>query len=67
VVASLADGADDDTRSRLKDLHSRYYRETAQLLRRLPGAQAGFENPRDLCDHLDSTAIGTLAKAVQTA
>ena len=31
------------------------------------GAQAVFENPRDLCDHLDSTAIGTLAKAVQTA
>jgi len=31
------------------------------------GAQAVFENPRDLRDHLDSTAIGTLAKAVQTA
>ncbi len=31
------------------------------------GAQAVFDNPRDLCDHLDSTAIGTLAKAVQTA
>ena len=176
LVASLAEGADDDTRSRLKDLHSRYYRETAPLLRRLPGArelleavdklglqivlatsapedelsilrevlasddlvsaatssndvdtakpqpdivqvaldragvdtahavfvgdtvwdveaceragvptiavlsggvsraeletagaQAVFENPRDVCDHLDSTAIGTLAKAVQTA
>jgi HAD superfamily hydrolase (TIGR01549 family) len=175
LVASLAEGANDDTRSRLKDLHSRYYRETAPLLRRLPGvrklleavdelglqivlatsapedelsilrevlasddlvsaatssndvdtakpqpdivqvaldragvdtdhavfvgdtvwdveaceragvptiavlsggvsrgeletagAQAVFENPRDVCDHLDSTAIGTLAKAIQT-
>ena len=176
LLASLAEGADDDARSRLKDLHSRYYRETAPLLRRLPGvrelleavdklglqivlatsapddelsilrevlasddlvsavtsskdvdtakpqpdivqvaleradvdaahavfvgdavwdveaceragvatiavlsggvsrgeletagAQAVFDNPRELCDHLDSTAIGTLAKAVQTA
>ena len=68
MVASLAEGADDDTRSRLKYLHSRYYyRETAPLLRRLPGAQAVSENPRDFCGHLDSTAIGTLAKAVQTA
>jgi HAD superfamily hydrolase (TIGR01509 family) len=39
LVASLADGTDDDTRSRLKDLHSRYYQETAPLLRRLPGAR----------------------------
>jgi HAD superfamily hydrolase (TIGR01509 family) len=176
LVASLADGTDDDTRSRLKDLHSRYYQETAPLLRRLPGArellvavdkldlqivlatsapedelsllrevlgsddlvsavtssndvdtakpepdivqvalkragvdgahavfvgdtvwdveacqragvptiavlsggvshseletagaQAVFEDPRDLCDHLDGTAIATLAKAVRTA
>jgi HAD superfamily hydrolase (TIGR01509 family) len=175
LVASLAEGADDDTRSRLKDLHSRYYQETVPLLRPLPGArellvavhelglqivlatsapedelsivrevlasddlvsaatssndvdtakpqpdivqvaldragvdtdhavfvgdtvwdveaceragvptiavlsggvsrgeletagaQAVFENPRDVCDHLDSTAIGTLAKAIQT-
>jgi phosphoglycolate phosphatase-like HAD superfamily hydrolase len=29
-------------------------------------AQAIFDNPRDLCDHLDSTAIGRLAEAVQT-
>jgi HAD superfamily hydrolase (TIGR01509 family) len=176
LLASLAEGADDDTRSRLKDLHSQYYREMAPQLRRLPGvrelldavdelglqivlatsapddelsvlrevlasddlvsavtssndvdtakpqpdivhvaleragvdatdavfvgdtvwdveaceragvptiavlsggvsrneletagAQAVFDNPRDLCAHLDSTAIGTLAKAVQTA
>jgi HAD superfamily hydrolase (TIGR01509 family) len=38
LVASLAEGADDDTRSRLKDLHSRYYKETTSLLRPLPGA-----------------------------
>jgi HAD superfamily hydrolase (TIGR01509 family) len=176
LLATLAENADDDTRSRLKDLHSRYYRETAPLLRRLPGArellvavdklglqivlatsapedelsllrevlgsddlvsavtssndvdtakpqpdivhvaldragvdagqavfvgdtvwdveaceragvptiavlsggvsrgelekagaQAVFENPRDLCDHLDGTAIASLAKAVGTA
>ena len=38
LVASLAEGADDDTRSKIKDLHSRYYKESASLLRRLPGA-----------------------------
>jgi HAD superfamily hydrolase (TIGR01509 family) len=32
LVASLADRADDDTRSRLKDLHSQYYREMAREL-----------------------------------
>jgi HAD superfamily hydrolase (TIGR01509 family) len=39
LVSSLAGEADDDTRSRAKDLHSRYYKETASLLRPLPGAQ----------------------------
>jgi HAD superfamily hydrolase (TIGR01509 family) len=176
LLASLAEAADEDTRARLKDRHSRHYQETAPLLRRLPGArelleavdklglqivlatsapedelsllrevlasddlvsavtssndvdtakpepdivqvalkragvgiahavfvgdtvwdveackragvptiavlsggvsraeletagaQAVFDNPRDLCEHLDSTAIGTLAKAVPTA
>jgi HAD superfamily hydrolase (TIGR01509 family) len=43
LLASLAEAADDDTRSRLKDLHSRYYRETAPLLRRLPGARELLE------------------------
>jgi HAD superfamily hydrolase (TIGR01509 family) len=43
LVASLAESADDDTRSRLKDLHSRYYREMAPLLRRLPGARELLE------------------------
>jgi phosphoglycolate phosphatase-like HAD superfamily hydrolase len=31
------------------------------------GAQAVFDNSRDLCEHLDSTAIGKLVKAVPTA
>ena len=35
--------ADEDTRSRLKDLHSRYYKETIPLLRRLPGARELLE------------------------
>jgi HAD superfamily hydrolase (TIGR01509 family) len=39
LVSSLAGDADDDTRSRAKDLHSRYYKATAPLLRPLPGAQ----------------------------
>ena len=39
LVSSLAEGADDGTRSRLKDLHSRYYQETVSLLRPLPGAR----------------------------
>jgi HAD superfamily hydrolase (TIGR01509 family) len=38
LLTSLAGDADEDTRSRLKDLHSRYYKETVPLLRRLPGA-----------------------------
>jgi HAD superfamily hydrolase (TIGR01509 family) len=39
LVKSLADNADEDTRSRLKDLHSRYYKELVPLLRPLPGAR----------------------------
>jgi HAD superfamily hydrolase (TIGR01509 family) len=39
LVSSLAGDADDDARSRLKDLHSQYYKEAAPLLRPLPGAQ----------------------------
>lgn len=39
LVAALAKDADDDTRQRVKDLHSRYYKETASLLRPLPGAR----------------------------
>jgi HAD superfamily hydrolase (TIGR01509 family) len=39
LVATLAAGADDDARARAKELHSRYYKETASLLRPLPGAR----------------------------
>lgn len=43
LLKSLAGSADDGTRDRLKDLHSRYYKETAPLLRRLPGARELLE------------------------
>lgn len=43
LVASLAEDADDDVRARLKDLHSSYYKQTAALLRRLPGAKELIE------------------------
>jgi HAD superfamily hydrolase (TIGR01509 family) len=39
LLASLAEDADDQTRGRLKDLHSRYYAESTQLLRPTPGAR----------------------------
>jgi HAD superfamily hydrolase (TIGR01509 family) len=39
LLKSLAGNADEDTRSQLKDLHSRYYKETVPMLRRLPGAR----------------------------
>jgi HAD superfamily hydrolase (TIGR01509 family) len=39
LVSSLAGEADDYTRSRAKDLHSRYYKETVPLLKPLPAAQ----------------------------
>lgn len=40
LVTTLAAEADDAARSRVKDLHSRYYKESASLLRPLPGACA---------------------------
>jgi len=43
LVASLAADADDDTRARAKDLNSRYYKESASLLRPLPGARGLLE------------------------
>lgn len=39
LVAALAADADDNTRQRLKDLHSRYYKELTPLLRVLPGGR----------------------------
>jgi HAD superfamily hydrolase (TIGR01509 family) len=50
LVKSLADNVDEDTGSRLKDLHSRYYKETAPLLRPLPGA-------RDLLEAVDGLGL----------
>jgi len=43
LVATLTEGADDDTRARAKDLNSRYYKESASLLRPLPGARELLE------------------------
>ena len=60
LVASLAEGADDDTRSRLKDLHSRYYRETAPLLRRLPGA-------RELLEAVDKLGLQIVLATAQSS
>jgi phosphoglycolate phosphatase-like HAD superfamily hydrolase len=39
LVKSLSGNAPDDVQTRLKDLHSRYYKETAPMLRALPGAR----------------------------
>lgn len=50
LVESLAPGADDATGQRLKDLHSRYYKELAPLLRPLPGA-------RELLEHVASLRL----------
>jgi HAD superfamily hydrolase (TIGR01509 family) len=43
LVAALANGADDDTRAWVKDLHSRYYKESTPMLRPLPGARELLE------------------------
>lgn len=39
LLDTLAGDADDDTRDRLKDLHSRFYQDSTSLLRPLPGAR----------------------------
>ena len=43
LVKTLAEDADDEARTRAKDLHSQYYKETAALLRPLPGARGLVE------------------------
>ncbi len=48
LVSSLAGDTDDDTRSRAKDLHSHYYKETAPLLKPLPGAQELLQRVEEL-------------------
>ena len=50
LVATLAERADDQARTRLKDLHSRYYKETTSLLRRLPGV-------RDLLERVEALGL----------
>lgn len=39
LVDKLSKGADDDVQKRLKDLHTRYYEASAELLTALPGAR----------------------------
>ena len=43
LVSMLTGDADDDVQERAKDLHSRYYKESASLLRPLPGARGLLE------------------------
>lgn len=43
LVKTLAGDTDDDTKDRLKDLHSRYYKELTPLLRVLPGGRDVLE------------------------
>src|SRR5215213_9264965 len=48
LLESLAGEADDDVQRQAKDLHLRYLREAAPLLRRLPGARELLERIRSL-------------------
>lgn len=43
LLSTLAAGADDDAKEQAKDLHSQYYKESASLLRPLPGARELLE------------------------
>lgn len=48
LVKSLSDNAPEETQKRLKDLHSRFYREVASLLHPLPGARELLRRVADL-------------------
>jgi HAD superfamily hydrolase (TIGR01509 family) len=48
LLETLSGDADDDTQKRAKDLHLRYLREAAPLVRRLPGARELLERIRSL-------------------
>jgi HAD superfamily hydrolase (TIGR01509 family) len=48
LLDTLFPDADDDTRGRLKDGHSRHYMQTKDLLRLLPGARALLERIEQL-------------------
>lgn len=50
LLEALAADADDDVRNQLKELHTRYYRETTPLLSPLPGA-------REILDRIDSLGL----------
>ena len=43
LLSTLTDDADEDLQARAKELHSQYYKETASLLRPLPGARGLLE------------------------
>ncbi|AQA03452.1 HAD family hydrolase [Mycobacterium sp. MS1601] len=48
LVDVLTGGVDEDVAARLKDLHSRFYRETAPLMKQLPGARALLDRVEQL-------------------
>lgn len=48
LVSTLSDGAPDDIQDQLKDLHDKYYRETTNLLKPLPGARELLQRVADL-------------------
>ena len=48
LVKTLSDDAPDDKQSRLKELHDRYYQQTATLLRPVPGARELLKRVADL-------------------
>lgn len=48
LVKSFSGDAADDVQSQLKDLHSRYYKESASLLQPLPGARELLQRVADL-------------------
>lgn len=50
LVKSLSDGADEDSRQRVSQLHSRYYAELSSMLSLLPGA-------RELLDRVASRGM----------
>src|SRR5581483_969055 len=50
LLDNLAGDADDDTKERLSEMHSRYYKELCPMLRVLPGA-------RDLLDRVASMGL----------
>jgi HAD superfamily hydrolase (TIGR01509 family) len=52
LLKTLAGDASDDTRSRAKDLNSRYYKEMTPLLRTLPGARELLEAVHKLGLHV---------------